>query len=32
VDKLLVIYDGEAKMFGVRDDVLKELNKKPNNA
>ena len=31
VDKLLVIYDGEAKMFGARDDVLKELNKKPNN-
>lgn len=32
VDKLLVIYDGEAKMFGARDDVLKELNKKSNNA
>lgn len=32
VDKLLVIYDGEAKMYGARDDVLKELNKKPNNA
>lgn len=31
VDKLLVIYDGEAKMFGARDEVLKELNKKPNN-